>query len=76
VIALSHITPRGYHSEAGVETALVLVLLVLVLVSIEVLRAYDADGTRAVRRELTIVGVPLLVCSVAIVALRLVPLLN
>lgn len=76
MIDLVRIAPHGYHPSATSLTAILPLLLAGLLIAIELLRAYDERRTRRVRRELMIAGAPLLVGSVAIVALRLVPLLN
>jgi hypothetical protein len=76
MIAASQITPPDYHSAAPPITVLVLVLLAGVLIGIELLRAYDEPGTRAVRRRLAIGSAPLVVAGAAIVVLRLAPLVH
>jgi hypothetical protein len=76
MIAASQITPPDYHSAAPPITVLVLVLLAGVLVGVELLRAYDEPGTRAMRRKLVIGGAPLLLAGAAIVVLRLAPLVH
>jgi hypothetical protein len=74
VIATIRLVPHGYHSVAPAVSGLVVVALVAALVVAELCRAHGSPRAEDLRRRLQVAAIPLLLCSVVIVAARLAPL--
>jgi hypothetical protein len=76
VISTIRLEPQGYHSAAPAVLGLVVVALVVVLTGAELCRAYGSPGAEGWRRRLQAAAVPLLLCSIVLVAARLAPIVR